>query len=109
MTSISRNASMRCAATAPPTARKRAPWRGGGPCLLHPPVQEEGRPPKRSADVAGWGTLARRRQRELPPPLWGRVGVGGRAVWHPRSHTARPPPPPPPHKGEGRRKPGCPV
>src|SRR5216683_5757264 len=32
----------------------------------------------------------------LPPPLWGRVGVGGREVWHIRCPTRRPPPPTPP-------------
>jgi hypothetical protein len=40
-----------------------------------------------------------------PSPLWGRVGVGGRAVWQRRCHICRPPPkkgtPCPPHKGEG--------
>src|SRR5216683_3054179 len=38
----------------------------------------------------------------LPPPLWGRVGVGGGEVWHIGCPTRRPPPPTPPHKGEGR-------
>src|SRR5258707_3570835 len=50
-------------------------------------------------------TQAVARQRCLPPPLWGRVGVGGREanVW--RCYTLRPPPPPPPpHGGGGRKK-----
>src|SRR6202011_5708618 len=38
----------------------------------------------------------------LPPPLWGRVGVGGRGIRHGREPTGRPPPPTPPHRGEGR-------
>jgi len=42
--------------------------------------------------------------RGAPSPLWGRVGVGGRARMHGRCHLARPPPPTPPHKGEGRTK-----
>src|SRR5215831_11918971 len=40
----------------------------------------------------------------LPTPLWGRVGVGGREMWHSIAITSRPPPPTPPHKGEGSRK-----
>jgi pimeloyl-ACP methyl ester carboxylesterase len=43
------------------------------------------------------------RWRLLPPPLWGRVGVGGRGKRHGLASTSRPPPPTPPHKGEGRR------
>src|SRR6266566_7431890 len=39
----------------------------------------------------------------LPPPLWGRVGVGGRAVVARLCLIPRPPPPTPPHKGEGSR------
>src|SRR5215471_7261598 len=35
----------------------------------------------------------------LPPPLWGRVAVGGREVA--ARECNRPPPPTPPHKGEG--------
>ncbi len=38
----------------------------------------------------------------LPPPLWGRVGEGGRAALQCQCLTAPPPPPTPPHKGEGR-------
>ncbi|GLH85959.1 hypothetical protein SSBR45R_34190 [Bradyrhizobium sp. SSBR45R] len=34
----------------------------------------------------------------LPPPLWGRVGVGGP---HGKSFLGPPPPPPPPHGGGG--------
>src|SRR5258708_29068158 len=32
----------------------------------------------------------------LPPPLWGRVGVGGRGVVAPLRRLFRPPPPTPP-------------
>src|SRR5713101_9151464 len=39
----------------------------------------------------------------LPPPLWGRVGVGGRGIVARNCPAARPPPPTPPQKGEGRR------
>src|SRR5262249_50044076 len=37
----------------------------------------------------------------LPPPLWGRVGVGGRGIAARQCPSPRPPPPTPPHKGEG--------
>ncbi len=47
-----------------------------------------------------------RRPSCLPPPLWGRVGVGGREVLARMCHIARPPPPTPPRKGEGSRKRG---
>ena len=40
----------------------------------------------------------------LSPPLWGRVGVGGRELLAPRSLISRPPPPTRPHKGEGSRR-----
>src|SRR5262245_11460417 len=40
----------------------------------------------------------------LPPPLWGRDGVGGRGVVAMMCPTPRPPPPTPPHKGEGGRR-----
>jgi Family of unknown function (DUF5681) len=43
----------------------------------------------------------------LPPPLWGRVGVGGQAVRRRGVLISRPPPPTPPHKGEGRSE-SCP-
>src|SRR5262249_40908370 len=43
--------------------------------------------------------VSERQPRGLPPPLWGRVGVGGRAVGRSRCHLARPPPPTPPNKG----------
>src|SRR5579871_2470381 len=35
---------------------------------------------------------------DLPPPLWGRVGEGGRSwfVWHVHARQQRPPPPSPP-------------
>src|SRR5215468_9422697 len=39
----------------------------------------------------------------LPPPLWGRVGVGGRGIVAKPCRLSRPPPPTPPHKGEGRK------
>src|SRR5215472_6118791 len=39
----------------------------------------------------------------LPPPLWGRVGVGGREVATRQCPIRRPPPPAPPHKGEGSK------
>src|SRR5262249_22495391 len=37
----------------------------------------------------------------LPPPLWGRVGEGGRSLSRRSVNTSRPPPLTPPHKGEG--------
>src|SRR5260221_664308 len=37
----------------------------------------------------------------LPPPLWGRVGEGGRCCCTRRVHRLRPPPLTPPDKGEG--------
>jgi hypothetical protein len=40
----------------------------------------------------------------LPPPLWGRDGVGGRARRAPQCHISRPPPPTPP-PGEDWPKP----
>src|SRR4051794_8492883 len=43
----------------------------------------------------------------LPPPLWGRVGVGGRDVAQRPGRRVRSPEPPPrapPHKGGGRGK-----
>jgi len=43
----------------------------------------------------------------LPPPLWGRVGVGAREVLASVCRLSRPPPPTPPHKGEGRRSSGA--
>src|SRR5215831_14843772 len=36
----------------------------------------------------------------LPPPLWGRVGVGGREVVAMLCHFSRPPPPSPQRGGE---------
>src|SRR5262249_16357396 len=46
--------------------------------------------------------LAAAEPRRLPPPLWGRVGVGGREVVAQSFRHSRSPPPTPPRKGEGR-------
>src|SRR5438552_18495149 len=80
--SASRSASTRSTATARAAARTRAPWRGGGRRLRARRFL-----PKHGA---------------LPPPLWGRVGVGGGAGKHLWCPVAPPPPPTPPHKGPTR-------
>src|SRR5579862_6805844 len=54
-----------------------------------------------SALLAGQSHMAMRLV--LPPPLRGRVGVGGREIVARTCVTRRPPPPTPPRKGEGRR------
>jgi hypothetical protein len=48
----------------------------------------------------GWTRRANQCRRVLPPPLWGRVGVGGSPK---RVCPCGPPPPTPPRKGEGTR------
>src|SRR5258708_21487285 len=43
----------------------------------------------RKINVLSWSFL-------LPPPWWGRVGVGGRSLGHRSANWLDPPPPPPP-------------
>jgi ABC transporter substrate binding protein (PQQ-dependent alcohol dehydrogenase system) len=46
-------------------------------------------------------TIPRTTHGAFPPPLWGRVREGGRAILDRWRNISRPPPPTPPHKGEG--------
>src|SRR6516165_1496360 len=91
------------AAVAPAKPPPITTIRGGAPCARSGRGMRDALAPAAAAAM-NWRRVGLGAALILPPPLWGRVGVGGRGVRHGRASTPPTPTPDPSPQGGGEKR-----